>query len=103
MAPPTFLAELASRVTHTIDNALISSYLDVLDRAMADLHIDEHEAAELAALASDLGLTSADARFAHRRWVDDLLTEACADGQLDESEYDQLVRAAPRVIALGVS
>lgn len=93
-APPSKLAAWAARLDHSGASAALQSYLDVLDRAMADLHLDAQEIAELAALASGLGLSAAQMVTAHRRWLDDLIDAACADGVVDEGEYDELLRAA---------
>lgn len=93
-APPSKLAAWAARLDHSGASAALQSYLDALDRAMADLHLDAHEIAELSALASSLGLSAAQTVTAHRRWLDDLIDAACADGVVDEGEYDELLRAA---------
>ncbi|MDZ7674036.1 MAG: 3'-5' exonuclease [Acidimicrobiales bacterium] len=93
-APPSKLAAWVARLDHSGAASALQSYLDVLDRAMADLHLDAHEIAELEALASGLGLSAAQMVTAHRRWLDDLIDAACADGVVDDVEYDGLLRAA---------
>jgi DNA polymerase III subunit epsilon len=93
-APPTFLAQLVARVTHPADDGAAAAYLDDLDRAMSDLHLDTAEAAELVVVARSLGLDDADTARLHRRWVDDLIALAADDGVVDGEEYDQLLRVA---------
>jgi DNA polymerase III subunit epsilon len=93
-APPTFLAQLVARVSHAIDDGAAAAYLDLLDRVMSDLHLDDDEAAEMVELAHSLGLEDGHIARIHRRWVDDLVALAAADGVVDGDEYDQLLRAA---------
>jgi hypothetical protein len=93
LGPPTWLGRVAASLEHDADGNLLN-YLDLLDRAMADLHFDDEETAQLRLLASDLGLDEHDTARAHRRWLDDYLQRACADGKVDEDEYDELSRAA---------
>lgn len=94
VAPPTYLAALASKVVHGEQESSIVTYLELLDRAMADLHLDIDELAELEQLASEVGLSGVDVDRAHLRWVDDLIDAARADGVVDGGEYDELLRAA---------
>jgi DNA polymerase-3 subunit epsilon len=93
-APPGWLAALAARLDHSSAEPELRGYLDVLDRAMADLHLDAAERAGLRALAEDLGLDRIQTERANRRWLDDFIATACADGVVDAEEYDQLCRAA---------
>lgn len=93
-AHPSKLAAWSARLDHSGAAAALQSYLDVLDRAMSDLHLDDHELSELEALAGALGLSGAQTVTAHRRWLDDLIDAACLDGVVDEIEYDELLRAA---------
>lgn len=93
-APPSWLSELAARVSHESAGEDIVSYLHVLDRAMADLHLDLDERSMLDQLAHELGLDAAQIGRAHRRWLVDLIDTACADDVVDQEEYDQILRAA---------
>ncbi len=94
IAPPSYLAELASRLDHVTGSAEIAVYLDLLDRAMADLHLDDQERKLLRELAHDIGLDDVGIRQAHDLWVRDLTAAAAEDGVVDAEEYDQLLRAA---------
>lgn len=91
---PGWLAKRAASLQHDTAEPDLANYLDVLDRAMADLHLDGTELEELEALAGDLGLDHGQRERANRRWVDDFIATACADGVVDAEEYDQLCRAA---------
>ena len=99
-AEPGWLAGLAAGLDHGSAEPELINYLDVLDRAMADLHLDGAEREGLDALATDLGLDGAQVGRANRRWLDDFIASACADGVVDADEYDQLCRAAA-VLGLG--
>ncbi len=94
MAAPSYLAELASRLNHITGSTEVALYLDLLDRAMADLHLDQDERQSLAVLAHEIGLDDAGIRQAHNLWMKDLTAAAAEDGIVDADEYDQLLRAA---------
>lgn len=94
VAPPSFLAQLTTAVVHHPDSYAMGLYLDLLDRAMADVHLTDSERTELELLALELALSVEDRQLAHQRWVDDLIAAARSDGVVDGSEYDQLLRAA---------
>jgi DNA polymerase-3 subunit epsilon len=94
VAPPSFLAKLTTAVVHHPDSYAMALYLDLLDRAMGDVHLTDGERAELDLLAAEVGLNADDRQFAHRRWVDDLIAAARADGVVDGDEYEKLLRAA---------
>jgi len=99
VAPAPYLARLTAQLHHPERDANVAAYLDLLDRAMADLHLDRDEQAGLAGLAQDLGLSTSQIGDAHRRWLIELIGVACEDGVVDAEEYDQLCRAAA---ALGI-
>lgn len=93
-ASPSYLAALAAQLNHANAGIDLIGYLDLLDRAMADLHLDANERSTLVNLARDLGLDDRQIETAHRRWLSDLVDLASADGVVDGDEYDQLLRAA---------
>lgn len=74
-------------------------YLEVVSRAIEDLHLERAERAELLAFATELQLTDAQVTQAHRRYVHELIDAAIADEEVTDEEYDMLVRVAS---ALGV-
>lgn len=94
IASPSYLAALAARLDHANAGVDLIGYLDLLDRAMADLHLDRDEREALLDLARELGLDDRQIETAHRRWLSDLVDLACADGVVDGDEYDHLLRAA---------
>ncbi len=94
LPPPPFLAHVIQSMTHQATPAAIAEYVGLLDRAMADLHVDLEERQLLASLAADLGLSPASVDRANRSWLNELVSVATADGVVDDDEFDQLLRAA---------
>ena len=94
VAPPSWLAGIVAGLSHADAGAHLLTYLELVDRAMADLRLERHEREELEGFAASLGFDPAAVAWAHQRWVDDLIAEACGDGVVDASEYEQLCRAA---------
>jgi DNA polymerase III subunit epsilon len=93
-APGPFLAELSSRLHHAANDVGVAAYLDVLDRAMANLHLDGQERSALAEIADEFQLSAAQVEHAHTRWLDDAVEEAAANHVITLEEYDELCRAA---------
>lgn len=91
---------LASRLPYSGLAVISQQYLEVVGRAVSDLHLDVNERAELAAIAASLGLTDAQVAQAHRRYVYELIDAAIDDGVVTDEEYETLVRVAS---ALGVA
>lgn len=97
---PPLVVYLASRLPHTGADVAMLEYLEVLGRAVSDLHLDLEERRILAEFAHESGLTDAHVAQAHRRYVNDLVDAAVEDGIVSDDEYDTLVRVAS---ALGVA
>ena len=93
-APAPYLAQLTAQLQHPEQDAKVTAYLDLLDRAMADLHLHGHERTQLKELAEQLGLNANDIDQAHRRWLGELIEAACSDDVVTEEQYDELCRAA---------
>ena len=91
---PPLIAYLASRLPHVGVEAHILAYLELINRAVVDLHLDTEERRQLAALATRGGLSDADVKQAHRRFVNELIDQAVADRIVTDDEYDALVRVA---------
>jgi DNA polymerase-3 subunit epsilon len=91
---PPLIIYLADRLTHRGADPDLLPYLDVLGRALSDLHLDRDERVHLEALAQDLGLGQHHIAAAHRRFVNDLIDEALDDHVVTDEEYDQLLRVA---------
>jgi DNA polymerase III subunit epsilon len=99
-AAAPYLAQLTARLHHPERDAKIAAYLDLLDRAMADLHLDGDERTQLRELARQLGLGAGEIDQAHRRWLGELVATACSDGEVTAEQYDELCRAAA-VLGIG--
>lgn len=69
-------------------------YLEVVARAVADLHLDREERMELGAIARELELAEAVISQAHRRFVHELVDAAVEDDVVTDDEYDALIRVA---------
>ena len=89
---PPHVAQLAYALNHDGIEADMLAYLDVLGRAVSDLHIDRNERAELAVWAAELGLNEAQLAQAHRRYMNDLIDAALADDVVTDDELDVLLR-----------
>jgi DNA polymerase-3 subunit epsilon len=90
---------LASRLPYSGLAVISQLYLEVVGRAVSDLHLDVQERAELSTIAASLGLTDAQVSQAHRRYVYELIDAAIGDGVVTNEEYETLIRVAS---ALGV-
>ena len=94
LPPPPFLASVVNTVDHQADTTDVIAYLDLLDHAIEDLHLDHDERHQLAEIAVELGLTPTQIDRANRLWLSDMIAAATADGVVTEEEYDQLLLAA---------
>jgi DNA polymerase-3 subunit epsilon len=91
---PPHIAALAARLDHSGLEAHMLAYLELVDRAVADLQLDSDERRQLNALAHELGLDDARIAQAHRRLVNDLIDAAMADHVVTDDELDVLLRVA---------
>jgi len=96
---PPLIAYLAARLTHSGVAIDTLAYLELVGRAVGDLHLDPAERQQLEALAIALNLNEAHIAQAHRRFVNELIDAAVADDVVTSDEYETLVRVAA---ALGV-
>jgi len=96
---PPLIAYLAARLTHSGVAVETLAYLELVGRAVGDLHLDPAERQQLEALAIALDLNEAHIAQAHRRFVNELIDAAVADDVVTADEYETLVRVAA---ALGV-
>jgi len=97
-AAPTaaaFLGRLADRMppARIADTAALE-YLALLDRALLDRVLSEHEAAELVASAERHGLDRVAVERLHEEYFDALTRVAWEDGILTEAEIDELLAVA---------
>lgn len=91
---PPHLAALAAALDLDGLEANVLAYLELVGWALADLHLDATERADLQDLAFDLGLGEAQVAQAHRRFVTDLIEVALDDASVTQTEYDMLLRVA---------
>lgn len=94
IADPPHVARLIATLDHAGLEANMLSYLELVARALADLHLDADERRQLAELAAGLGLNAAHLAQAHRRFVNDLIDAALADDVVTGDELDMLLRIA---------
>lgn len=90
----TWVSGLVDRIA-----AADTPYQDLLADALADHYLSDAEAAELAALAADAGMSPSDVRRAHLEFVAAMRAVAEADGVVTAEEERDLRHVA---IALGV-
>lgn len=96
---PPLIVYLAARLKHSGVAVNTLAYLELVGRAVGDLHLDAAERQQLEALAIALDLNEAHIAQAHRRFVNELIDAAVADNVVTADEYETLVRVAA---ALGV-
>jgi len=89
--PP--LADLVDRLPRGASTE-VDAYLAVLDRVLEDRIITDEEAAELSALAAELGLTRDSAIRAHREYLIQVATAAWRDRKITDTERRDLCEVA---------
>lgn len=94
-----YLAGLVGRITpealpNAANRAGYAEYLNLLDRAVSDRRLTRVEAHLLAELAEDRGLAGADIELIHRAYLAQLHRLALADGEVSESEREDLEAVA---------
>lgn len=96
----TFVQELVSKIPTGFAGGSGASYLEMLDRALADYRIDASEREVLFDTANQLGLRLEDVSALHDSYVRDLALAASSDGIVTQSERGQIHKIAE---ILGVS
>jgi DNA polymerase-3 subunit epsilon len=89
---PPYLAALVAELDHAGLEMNVLAYLELVERAVADLHLDADERRQLNEFAVDLGLSEAQRAQAHRRFVNGLIDAAIADHVVTDEELDLLLR-----------
>jgi DNA polymerase-3 subunit epsilon len=84
-----FLTRLIDRLPRSADPRG-DSYLDLLDRALADRHISGSEADDLVATAERFDLCRADVEHLHRDYLAGLAAVALEDGVVTDEEHRDL-------------
>lgn len=93
-APPSFLERISSEAAHDEVDDAAAQYLALLDRCLLDGQISVSEGAQLAEIASILGLTRTRVSDLHNRYYDELERRAWADGILTAEEKTDLASVA---------
>lgn len=89
-----------SRLAHLVDRLPrgtggdSDAYLSALDRILEDRFVTDDEAADLQALAAELGLGRENAQQAHRRYVAHVARAAWQDGIVTDAERTDLLAVA---------
>jgi ATP-dependent Lhr-like helicase len=77
----------------------VTAYFELLDRAIEDRRLDQHEQDELVATAAMLGIGRQNLQQLHRDYLESLRAAALRDGEISEREREDLFLVAE---ALGV-
>lgn len=89
-----FVESLVSRSLRANLYPEANSYIEVLDRALIDKHLSEHEILELLVVANHLGLSCEEAQRLHADYFNGLVRLAFEDGVLTDQEKNDLVKVA---------
>ena len=95
-----YLARVVASIGGVRADEAVAPYMDLLDRAMADLQITEAEAEALRITAEQWGLTREQVVGAHHEFLRALVIAALADGKVTPMERPDL-DAAASLLALG--
>jgi DNA polymerase III subunit epsilon len=95
-SPLQILAERigAQHIGVPVDITALDEYLLILDRVLEDRVVEEGEAEELAAIATEKGFSCDDITKVHERYLGGLLAVALCDGILTADEKRDLTRVA---------
>ncbi len=88
------VTQLAHRVSAPTDDAANIAYLAMLNRAVADLVVDDLEAHELHLAAVRLGLGGENVRQLHDQYLHEVLAYALSDGFVSDIERTELHKLA---------
>lgn len=91
--PDAWLDRVTSNLPR-VENPAVESYFDVLERALLDGHLSEHEKQELVDAAVELGLHRDDIDKVHAAYLKALAGAAWADGVVTGDEQQQLLQVA---------
>lgn len=89
-----FLNKIVAKVPRSNLYPEANSYLEILDRALVDRHLSQHEIADLVSVANGLGLSSEQVLELHRSYLVGLLKIAYADGIFSDDERADLTKVA---------
>jgi DNA polymerase III subunit epsilon len=89
-----FLSRITSHMPEFTGPEEHEQYLELLSKAMLDLHLSVHETRELLKLADELGISQERCRTLHLYYLEQLIQAAWADGLVTSQERDDLYLAA---------
>jgi DNA polymerase-3 subunit epsilon len=89
-----FLQRLAIRSPRSNLYPEANSYLEVLDRALIDQYLSNHEIEELIEVANSIGLSRDEAHLLHNDYLCGLVRIALEDGNISEEEHMHLAGVA---------
>lgn len=92
--PSSFLERISTDIVRDSVEGADAQYLAVLDRCLLDGYISAHEGAQLADVASELGLTRGRVEELHADYYRALGEHAWADAMLTEEEQTDLAAVA---------
>jgi DNA polymerase-3 subunit epsilon len=99
-AEPPYLARVVAALAGMRSDEQVAPYMDLLERAMADLQISEAEGEALAITAKEWGLSREQVISAHHDFMRAIVVAALADGKVTATERRDL-DAAATLLALG--
>ncbi len=100
VVPPAGVLRAATSLNALPEERLeVVEYLDLLARSLENLQLDGSESMELDELADAAGLRPDERDRIHLRHLERLIDEVLSDGEVLDSDYDELVRVAA---ALGI-
>lgn len=88
-----WMGRLVDRLPH-VESAEAESYLAILDEALIDHYLSEHEQAALLSVAQDLRLGREQVRYLHTAYLNALADAALEDGVVTEAEKSELQAVA---------
>ncbi|MBX7446004.1 MULTISPECIES: exonuclease domain-containing protein [unclassified Arthrobacter] len=89
-----FLSRITSHMPEFTGPEEHEQYLELLSKAMLDLHLSVHETRELLKLADELGISRERCLNLHHYYLEQLIRAAWADGVVTNQERDSLYLAA---------
>lgn len=89
-----FLSRITSHMPEFTGPEEHEQYLELLSKAMLDLHLSVHETRELLKLADELGISQERCRNLHLYYLEQLIQAAWADGRVTRQERYDLYLAA---------
>ena len=90
ISEPSYVASLVARLPVGDHEVEILPYLEVLDRVLEDRLVTSEEGDALGAIATEWGLTRAEAKRAHTTYFSQLVRVALSDGVISTSERRDL-------------